>query len=83
MFHHAVPVMDVDGDQIAVATLAVTGDDPRGEGQIRGVRRAVEQGEGAEQVVGGVVLVGVADELGVELLVAGKGDATGLPVVIL
>ena len=40
-------------------------------------------GEGAKKVDGGAALIGVANELGVELLVAGKADATGLFVVIL
>ncbi len=39
--------------------------------------------EGAEQVAGVAALVRVADELGVELLVALQGDAAGLLVVIL
>lgn len=43
----------------------------------------VDLWEGAKEVNGGAALVGVADELGVELLVAGQGDASGLLVVIL
>ena len=39
--------------------------------------------KGAEQVAGVARLVGVADELSVELLVASQGDATSLLVVIL
>merc|ERR1712001_608525 len=39
--------------------------------------------EGTEKVDGGAALVGVADELGVQLLVAGKGDASGLLVVVI
>ena len=38
--------------------------------------------QGAEQVAGVGVLVGVADELGVELLVAVQGDAALLLVVL-
>merc|ERR1712001_167067 len=39
--------------------------------------------EGTEKVDGGASLVGVANELGVQLLVAGKGDASGLFVVVI
>ena len=39
--------------------------------------------QGSEQVAGVALLVGVADELGVQLLVAGEGDASGLLVILL
>lgn len=39
--------------------------------------------KGSEEVDGVAVLVGVGDELGVQLLVTGQADATGLLVSIL
>ena len=47
------------------------------------MRFLVQLGEGSEEIAGVAVLVGVADELGVELLVALKGDAALLLVVLL
>ena len=44
---------------------------------------SVEEREGPEEVAGGAVLVGVADELGVELLVALQGEAAALLVLVL
>ena len=43
----------------------------------------LELGQGSEEVDGVASLVGVADELSVELLVAGEADAAGLLVVSL
>lgn len=43
----------------------------------------LELWEGAKKVAGVAGLIGVADELGIELLVTWKGDATFLPVLIL
>lgn len=39
--------------------------------------------QGAEEVAGVAVLVGVGDELGIELLVAGLVDAAGFLVLLL
>jgi hypothetical protein len=46
------------------------------------VRDDLELGQGSEEVASVALLIGVADELSVQLLVTGKGDATGLPVLI-
>lgn len=46
-------------------------------------RRLVEHGEGAEEVAGAAALVGVADELRVELLVPFQRDASLLLVILL
>jgi hypothetical protein len=43
----------------------------------------LELGQGSEEVDGVASLVGVADELSVELLVAGKADTAGLLVISL
>lgn len=43
----------------------------------------LEDRQGSEEVAGVAALVGVADELGVQLLVAGEVDAAGLFVVVL
>ena len=43
----------------------------------------LELGQGSEEVASVALLVGVADELSVELLVTGKSDAAGLLVVSL
>ena len=46
-------------------------------------RRLVEHGEGSEEVAGAAALVGVADELRVELLVPFQRDASLLLVILL
>ena len=46
-------------------------------------RRSVEHGEGPEEVAGAAALVGVADELRVELLVPFQRDASLLLVILL
>ena len=46
-------------------------------------RRSVEHGEGPEEVAGAAALVGVADELRVELLVPFDRDASLLLVILL
>ena len=43
----------------------------------------LELGQGSEEVASVALLVGVSDELSVQLLVTGQGDATGLLVLIL
>jgi hypothetical protein len=45
--------------------------------------RLAQLGQGAEQVASGVGLVGVTNELGVQLLVTGEVDATSLLVSVL
>jgi hypothetical protein len=47
------------------------------------VRDDLELGQGSEEVASVALLIGVADELSVQLLVTGKGDSTGLLVLIL
>jgi len=42
----------------------------------------LELGQGSEEVASVALLIGVSDELGVQLLVTGQGDATGLLVLI-
>jgi len=49
----------------------------------RRIHSLFDHREGTEKVDGGAALVGVANELGVQLLVAGKGDASGLFVVVI
>lgn len=44
-------------------------------------RDNLEFGQRSEEVASVAVLVGVADELSVQLLVTGEGDATGLLVL--
>jgi len=46
------------------------------------VRDDLELGQGSEEVASVALLIGVADELSVQLLVTGKGDSTGLLVLI-
>jgi hypothetical protein len=46
-------------------------------------RDNLEFGQRSEEVASVAVLVGVADELSVQLLVTGEGDATGLLVLSL
>ena len=48
-----------------------------------GGKYLVQLGEGSEEIACVAGLVGVADELGVELLVALKGDSSLLLVVLL
>ena len=43
----------------------------------------LELGQGSEEVASVALLIGVSDELSVQLLVTGQGDATGLLVLIL
>jgi hypothetical protein len=43
----------------------------------------LELGQGSEEVACVALLIGVSDELSVQLLVTGQGDATGLLVLIL
>ena len=48
-----------------------------------GVGDDLEFWKGSEQVASVALLVGVADELGVQLLVTGEGDASGFLVILL
>ena len=48
-----------------------------------GVGDDLEFWQGSEQVASIALLVGVADELGVQLLVTGEGDASGFLVILL
>lgn len=47
------------------------------------VKRLFDHDEGSEEVAGWALLIGVANELSIQLLVARQGDTAGLLVVIL